>query len=256
MGLLIINADDWGYDLSTTEAIDECFRAGSVTSTSAMVHMADSARAATLAASSGYPVGLHVNLTEAFTGSDCPEDVRARQQRLVRHFAGPRRRMWGLNLRLFRKIERCIADQFDSFRDLYGREPTHVDGHEHVHQSLAVMFAHSIPSGTRMRPSFTFLPGEKSAFNRLARRSVNRLMRLRFESPRYFFDLAAMHPALGGSGLERKLDLAHTNTVEVMTHPAIPAEQAILMDDDWSSLLRGRPLAGYQDLASSIGEAR
>jgi chitin disaccharide deacetylase len=256
VGLLIINADDWGYDLSTTEAIDECFRAGSVTSISAMVHMSDSARAATRAESSGCRAGLHLNLTEAFTDPDCPEDVRARQQRLVRYFAGPRRRMWGLNLRLFRQVERCIADQFDAFRDLYGSEPTHVDGHEHVHQSLSAIFARTIPSGTRMRPSFTFLPGEKSAFNRLARWSVNRLMQVRFESPRYLFDLSEMHPALGGSGLERKLDLSHTDTVEVMTHPAEAAERAILMDDSWLSQLRGRPLAGYPDLASSIGNAR
>jgi predicted glycoside hydrolase/deacetylase ChbG (UPF0249 family) len=253
VGLLIINADDWGYDLSTTEAIDECFRAGSITSTSAMVHMSDSARAATLAASTERPVGLHLNLTETFTDPGCPAEVRARQQRLVRHFAGPRWRMWGLNLRLFTQIEQSIADQLDAFRNLYGREPTHIDGHEHVHQSLAAMFARSMPSGTSMRPSFTFLPGEKSTFNRLARMFVNRLMRVRFRSPRYLFDLCELHPALGGAGLERKLDLSNAAAVEVMTHPAEAAERAILMDESWVSLLRGRPLGGYPDLASPSG---
>jgi chitin disaccharide deacetylase len=255
-GLLIINGDDWGYDPSITEAIAECFRAGAITSVSAMVYMSDSARAASLAASGGEPVGLHVNLTEAFTDPDCPEHVRARQQRLVRYFAGPRWRMWGFSLRWFTQVDLCIADQLEAFRELYGREPTHIDGHEHVHQSLGVMFARSLPSGAHMRPSFTFLPGEKSLSNRLARRFVNRLMRVRFRTPRYLFDLREIHPALGGAGLERKLDLARGDTVEVMTHPGQPDEHAILLDDSWDSLLRGRRLGAYADLASSIGTAR
>jgi chitin disaccharide deacetylase len=256
VGLLIINADDWGYDTSTTEAIDECFRAGSVTSVSAMVYMSDSARAAKLAASGREPVGLHLNLTEAFSDPACPEGVRVRQQRLVRHFAGPHWRMWGFSPTLFTQVEDCIADQLAAFRDLYGREPTHIDGHEHVHQSLGVMFARSIPSSGNMRPSFTFMPGEKSIVNRLARSFVNRLMRVRFRSPRYLFDLREIHPELGGAGLERKLDLSHRHTVEVMTHPAHPDEHAILLDDSWALLLRGRRLGAYADLGSSIGTAR
>jgi chitin disaccharide deacetylase len=256
VGLLIINADDWGYDTSTTQAIHECFRAGSVTSVSAMVHMSDSARAAQLAASGREPAGLHLNLTEAFTDPACPERVRMRQQRLVRHFAGPRWRMWGFSPTLFTQVEECIADQLEAFRDLYGREPTHIDGHEHVHQSLGVMFARSLPSGTNMRPSFTFMPGEKSIFNRLGRRFVNRLMRVRFRSPRYLFDLREIHPALGGAGLERKLDLSHSHAVEVMTHPAHLDEHEILLSESWASLLRGRRLGPYADLGSSIGTAR
>lgn len=255
-GLLIINADDWGYVPSTTDAIDECFRAGSVTSVSAMVYMSDSVRAANLAASGREPVGLHLNLTEAFTDPVCPEPVRARQQRLVRYFAGPEWRMWGFSPRLFTLVEACIADQLEVFRDLYGREPTHIDGHEHVHQSLGVMFARSLPSGASMRPSLTFLPGEKSIVNRLTRMFVNRLMRVRFRLPRYLFDLREIHPALGGAGLERKLHLAHRETVEVMTHPGKPDERAILLDDSWASLLRGRRLGAYAELASSIGTAR
>jgi predicted glycoside hydrolase/deacetylase ChbG (UPF0249 family) len=255
-GLLIINADDWGYDAATTEAIGDCFRAGSVTSVSAMVYMSDSMRAANLPASRRQPIGLHLNLTEAFTDPACPEPVRARQQRLVRYFAGPRWRRWGFSPRLFTRIEECIADQLDGFRDLYGREPTHIDGHEHVHQALTVMFARSLPAGASMRPSFTFLRGEKSIFNRLARGFVNRLMRVRFCSPRYVFDLREIHPELGGAGLERKLDLSSTDAVEVMTHPARPDERAILLDDGWVSLLRGRRLGGYDDLGSSIGTER
>ena len=249
MGLLIISADDWGADRQTTDAIQECFSAEAVSSVSAMVFMSDSSRGAELAAQGVKPVGLHLNLTEAFTDPACPEIVRRRQARIVRYFAGPKWRWWGFSPTLFTKIEDCIADQLDAFRGLYGHEPTHIDGHQHVHQSLGVMFARTLPAGTKMRPSFTFMPGEKSLPNRLTRRLVNRLMRSRFRCPRYFFSIRDIHPELGGAGLEHRLDLANCATVEVMTHPGLPDERAVLLDDSWTALLRGQHVGSYTDFA-------
>jgi predicted glycoside hydrolase/deacetylase ChbG (UPF0249 family) len=246
--LLIINADDWGLDRQTTDAIHECFSAEAVSSVSAMVFMSDSRRGAELAARGGEPVGLHLNLSEAFTDPACPEIVRRRQERIVGYFAGPKWRWWGFSPTRFTEIEASIADQLDAFRDLYGHEPTHIDGHQHVHQSLGVMFARSMPAGARMRPSFTFMPGEKSLTNRLARKVVNRLMRSRFRCPCYFFDIRDIHPELGGAGLEDRLDLARSETVEVMTHPGVSDERAVLLEDRWTALLRGRPLGAYPDL--------
>src|SRR6266542_2815376 len=121
-----------------------------------MVFMSDSVRSAELAGRGGEPVGLLLNLTEAFTDPACPEIVRRHQERIARYFAGPKWRWWGFSPTLFTEIERCIGDQLQAFRELYGREPAHVDGHQHVHQSLGVMFARSLPAGTKMRPSFTF----------------------------------------------------------------------------------------------------
>jgi hypothetical protein len=48
-GLLIVNADDWGGSEATTDAILATFEAGRITSTSGMVHMPDSDRAAEIA---------------------------------------------------------------------------------------------------------------------------------------------------------------------------------------------------------------
>jgi predicted glycoside hydrolase/deacetylase ChbG (UPF0249 family) len=213
--------------------------------------MSDSARAAELAAGGGEPAGLHVNLTEAFTDPACPETVRKRQERIVSYFAGPKWRWWGFSPTLFTKIEDCIADQLEAFRGLYGHEPTHIDGHQHVHQSLGVMFARSLPAATKMRPSFTFMPGEKSFPNRLARRLVNRIMRSRFRCPRYFFSIRDIHPQLGGAGLEHRLDLADDETVEVMTHPGLADERAVLLEDAWTALLRGRPVGAYTDFVGA-----
>jgi chitin disaccharide deacetylase len=248
VGLLIVTGDDWGMDRRTTDAIHECFLAGAITSVTAMVYMSDSARAATVGAGGGEPAGLHVNLTEAFTDPTCPEPMRRRQERIVRYFDGPKWRRWGFSPNLFTEIELCITDQLEAFRRLYGRDPTHIDGHEHVHQSLGVMLARSIPTGMKMRPSFTFMPGEKSLPNRLARRFVNRVMRTRFRSPRYLFSIRDIHSAFGGSGIEDRLDLADHDTVELMTHPGLSDERAVLLDASWAALLRGRPVGAYTDL--------
>lgn len=248
MSLLIISADDWGLRPSATDAIHECFLAGAISSASAMVHMEDSTRAAALAADGGMPVGLHLNLTTALTDPACPGQVRERQERSARYFAGPGWRRWGLSPTLFTTIEDCIAEQLDAFQRLYGREPTHIDGHHHIQQSLGVVFARSIPTGTKMRPSLTFMPGERSLPNRLARTLVNRAMRTRFRSPRYFFSIRRIHPALGGAGLERKLDLADDDAVEVMTHPASPDELSVLLDPSWAAVLRRRRVGSYADL--------
>ena len=76
MGLLIINADDLGIDVATTDSILRCFWAGRVSSASALVGMSDSARAATLAREANLPIRLHLNLTEPFSDPSVPADIR------------------------------------------------------------------------------------------------------------------------------------------------------------------------------------
>lgn len=249
-GLLIINADDWGIDSATTDAIEQCVDGGAVTSVSGMVFMADSERAAELAVERGRPVGLHINLTEPFTASAVDTAVRSRQRRLAAYFNGPSWRRWSFSPLLFTEIERCVAEQLTEFRTLYGRDPSHLDGHEHVHQSLGVLAARTLPTGAKMRPSFTYRPGEKSWLNRCARSHLNRALRTRFCAPRYFFSLRDMHPALGGVALEEKLALSGGSAVEVMTHPAWADERTILLDASWAQLVANRHLGSYDDLGA------
>jgi len=66
-GALIINADDWGLDRSTTDRILECANRRVISSASGMVFMEDSERAAGLAREHRIDIGLHLNLTEAFS---------------------------------------------------------------------------------------------------------------------------------------------------------------------------------------------
>src|SRR5712671_5161398 len=70
-GLLIVNADDWGRDRSTTAAILNCAVRGVASSVSAMVFMEDSERAAAIAQERGIDAGLHLNLTTSFSAPRC-----------------------------------------------------------------------------------------------------------------------------------------------------------------------------------------
>ena len=252
-GLLIVNADDWGIDTQTTAAIRRCRDASAVSSVSAMVFMAGSAEAAQAAAGEALSAGLHINLTEPFTADAIDARVRARQGRLAEHFGGPHWRRFGLSPGLFTELEHAIEDQLVEFRHLYAREPSHFDGHEHIHQALGVLAARTLPAGARMRPSFTYSPGEKPYANRCLRGLLNRLIRLRFTAPRYFFSIRDLHPALGGHALEEKLALAGGSTVEVMTHPGWADERAILLDPAWADLIGQRRLGGYEDLSAPAG---
>ena len=249
-GLLIVNADDWGIDEGTTAAIVRCLEAGAVTSVSAMVFMRGSEAAAQLRPADEVSAGLHINLTEPFTATAVDAPVRRRQARIARYYDGPSWRRWGANPSLFAEIECAIGDQLAEFRRLYGREPSHFDGHEHIHQSLAVLAARTFPPGARMRPSFTYLPAEKAPLNRAVRGLINRGLHARFSAPRYFFSIRDMHPLLGGVAMEEKLALSSGSPVEVMTHPGWDDERAILLDASWGALLAPRPLGRYEELGA------
>src|SRR5262252_734861 len=59
--MLIVNADDWGRDVQTTDRIHRCVQHGSVSSVSAMVFMKDSERAAAIALETETYAALHLN---------------------------------------------------------------------------------------------------------------------------------------------------------------------------------------------------
>ena len=105
MKYLIVNADDFGASPGINRGVLEAHRHGILTSASLMVDSDGSAEAAAIAREAPQlSVGLHAVLPE-HTGTD----------------ADPR----------------CAAElrrQFDRFRELVGRPPTHLDSHHNVHR--------------------------------------------------------------------------------------------------------------------------
>jgi predicted glycoside hydrolase/deacetylase ChbG (UPF0249 family) len=249
--VLIVNADDLGYNEPTTDAVAKCFRDGRITSATAMVYMGDSDRAAQIARELDIPVGLHLNLSEPFDDPRAPRDVRHRHLDLVRRFGGPsfifRSRRWIFDPRLREPTERCIADQVERFEALYGRPPTHIDGHLHVHVCPNVALARTIPPGFRMRNALGAGVSGASLRARMVTARQRVLLRDRITT-RYLLNITDLHPEFVDGGVRGLLSLALETSVEVMAHPGFGHEFTQLMADDWARWTQGLPLGSYSDL--------
>jgi predicted glycoside hydrolase/deacetylase ChbG (UPF0249 family) len=120
--LLVVNADDFGLSPGVNAGIVEAHERGIVTSTSLMVRAGAAAEA--VASSGRHPglaVGLHIDVAEweyenggwRVNYERCPPDDAA-------------------------GVESECRGQLAAFRELAGRDPTHLDSHQHTHMSEPV----------------------------------------------------------------------------------------------------------------------
>jgi chitin disaccharide deacetylase len=126
--LLVINADDLGYDPAVSRGIIEAMRFGVVSSTTLMVNTPYSEKAARQARR--LAVGLHLNLS--------------RGRPLFARF--PKRLLAGGELSESRALElsaelvmRETSAQLERFQILFGASPTHLDVHRHLHRHPRVL---------------------------------------------------------------------------------------------------------------------
>lgn len=120
--VLIVNADDLGLSSAVDAGIAEAHERGIVTSASLMVRQGAAPAAAEYAAAHpALAVGLHVDLGQwDYVNGEwmvayercAPDDPAA--------------------------VEAECRDQLRAFRDLLGRDPTHLDSHQHTHMSEPV----------------------------------------------------------------------------------------------------------------------
>ncbi len=246
-GLLIVNADDFGGNRLATDRILECFAANAITSTSAMMYMSDSRRAAELWRASELPVGLHLNLTQTFEDPQTPQDVRARQARAIAYFASGRRRRFTYNPFVSTLIKACVADQLAHFRQLFDREPTHIDGHNHVHLSPTALLA--LPRGARVRGGEDPPSGKLTAKTTLAR-TRQALIARRHVTTDHFFAIDRLRNSPSETDIKALLAPADWSTVEVMTHPNRERDYAVLMSDAWRSALGGLTCGSFVQLGA------
>jgi predicted glycoside hydrolase/deacetylase ChbG (UPF0249 family) len=119
---LIVNADDFGLSHGVNRGIIRAHEQGIVTSSSLMVRWPAAVEAAVYARSRPQlSVGLHVDLAEwrfadehwrlAYEVADLTDSVAVAAE---------------------------VARQLDRFRDLMGRDPSHLDSHQHVHREEPV----------------------------------------------------------------------------------------------------------------------
>jgi hypothetical protein len=244
-GRLIINADDWGRDVDTTDRMFECVQRGTVSSVSAMVFMEDSTRAAALALEHGVDAGLHLNLTTPLSGSSLPTELLERQREIAAYLTKRRLNQIFFNSKLKGSFEYVVAAQLDEYRRLYGESPVRIDGHHHMHLAANVLAGRLLPSGTVVRRNFSFQSGEKSILNRMYRNSIDRKLANRHRLVDYLFPLAPLDPR---ARLDRVLSLARHSVVELETHPINRNEYEFLMGESVQHWTDGYPISRGFDL--------
>ena len=185
--VLIINADDWGGWPEATDAAFECFGRSWISSASAMVFMADSLRGAELARQCGIDVGLHLNLNQEFTGEKVPDAIRARHMQVARFLNANRYAQIIYNPMLRAPLELLVRTQIEEFERLYGKAPSHIDGHQHMHLCANMVIANHLPARFKVRRSFSFRPGEKNWLNRAYRSWLDRRVCKRHRVDRLLF---------------------------------------------------------------------
>lgn len=232
--MIIINADDWGRSKTETDAALSCYRNGRITSVTAMVFMEDSGRAAELAKETGIDVGLHLNLTQRFSGKVHDRSLKEYHDRIIRFLTYNKYAFLIYNPALRKAFQYVYQAQFNEFVCLYGKPPSHIDGHHHQHLCTNMLLNRVILTGEKVRRNFYFWPDEKGPMNRTYRRLVDLLLARRYRLTDFFF---ALSQCLQNDRLTRVTELARTANVEIMTHPANAIEHAYLMSDDFLARL-------------------
>ena len=116
---LIVNADDFGLSPGVNRGIIEAHERGIVTSASMMVRQPAAEEAAGYAKSSPrLSVGLHFDLGEWYADADG-------KWKALYEFADPKSQS---------AVKQEFVSQLRRFRELTGKNPTHIDSHQHVHK--------------------------------------------------------------------------------------------------------------------------
>jgi chitin disaccharide deacetylase len=225
--LVIVNADDWGRDSATTDRTLACYQAGSISSVSAMVFMANSQSAAELAREHGIDSGLHLNFTAPYTARNLSSREVEHQQEIARMLTRHRFASAIYNPRLTASFDYVVKAQIDEYERLYGTAPKRLDGHHHMHLCANMMCQELLPKGTIVRRNLSFAPGEKHLVNRLYRCMQDRRLAQRHRMADYFFDL---NPTEQPDRLHKILQLGSNFNVEIETHPINDNEYEFLMN--------------------------
>jgi len=238
--MLIINADDWGYDEHTTRRILTCVEGGSISSVSAMVFMEDSERAAALARDRGIDAGLHLNLDTPFTKVPVTSNLREHQARLACFLHSQFSRPF-FHPGLVRSFEYVVSSQLAEYDRLYGTPPRRIDGHHHLHLAANVLFGGLLPLGTILRPHFSREPGEKRIRNSIFRCYAKLMLARSHRTVDCLFALPPLEP----KRLLRIFSRSRQIAVEVEAHPANPVEFEFLTGGALFRLLGDVPLSRH-----------
>jgi chitin disaccharide deacetylase len=245
--MIIVNADDWGRSPKETNAAQSCYEAGRITSVSAMVFMDDSERAADLAKEMGMDVGLHLNLSQRFSGMCRDSSLLRRHERITSFLTRSRYAVLLYNPALRQDFDYAYQAQLAEFHRLYGTPPSHVDGHQHKHLCANMLFDKVMPKGEKVRRNLSFQDGEIGLVNRMYRDLVDHWLSRRYRLTDFFYCLPLPEQLAGVAALSTG------GTVEIMAHPVRTDEYAFLMSDQYLKTLLRHETGTYSSLPQKEG---
>jgi predicted glycoside hydrolase/deacetylase ChbG (UPF0249 family) len=278
---LIVNADDLGWTEGVNRGIVEAFHHGIVTSTSLLANGAAFAGGVEAARSApGLGVGVHLNLSDGLPVAD-----RETVTSLLNHdgeFAGGpeslllRRARRGLVLA---EVENEWDAQIQRVRDT-GIEPTHVDGHKHVHMlpglfeiALKLAKQHDIgairvsleesslraalASGSKQNSGVIMKQGVQARGLKLLARDARELAERAGISTADYFCGIAQTGELTREGVAQFVKSLPNGTTELMCHPGY-ADAALLktrtrLQDSRQTELQILTDTGIRNLVASLG---
>jgi chitin disaccharide deacetylase len=241
--MLIVNADDWGKNKTTTDNSLLCFKNERITSASAMVFMYDSQRAAELALEYNFEVGLHLNFTTRFNHNTTSSELLERHRRIATFLQKNKYCFLLYNPVIKNDFHYVFNAQYDEYVRLYHKRPTHIDGHHHMHLCTNVLLQRLIPKNSRVRRNFSFTVGEKSRANQLYRSLVDRWLLRRYQCTDFFFSI---EPMLKTDRLHRIINLSLVHTVELMVHPEKQNEFNYLLSPAYQEITRNTKIRSYR----------
>jgi predicted glycoside hydrolase/deacetylase ChbG (UPF0249 family) len=214
---LIVNADDFGQSPGVNRGIIEAHEKGLVTSASLMVRWPAAAQAAAYGqAHPDFSLGLHVDLGEwAYRDGTWVE---------VYQVVPPDDRA---------AVAEEVSRQYAAFHRLVGRDPTHLDSHQHVHRQeplLSILSELAAKIGAPLRlfgnvrycGDFYGQTGDGSPLPGAI--SVKNLIRILKELPLGFTELAC-HPGLGDD-LDSMYRRERAREVKTLCSPRVRAAVA------------------------------
>jgi chitin disaccharide deacetylase len=245
---LIVNADDLGWTEGVNRGIAEAHRHGLVMSTSLLANGA--AFTGGIRIAEGNPdlgVGVHLNLSDGLPTAP-PREVTSLLNKIGELEGGPENILLRLAKRKLRisEVEREWDAQVQKIKSA-GVEPTHLDGHKHVHMlpglfeiALRLAKKHGIPAirishedsklrallsaGKEQKAGVLLKQGAQArGLKMLAKNARETATRVGLASADYFCGIAQTG-VLARDGVEQLLNNLPDGITELMCHPGYADE--------------------------------
>ena len=231
--MIIVNADDLGYSAHRDRGIFDCYAKGVISAASLIVNGPTSMDAAEVGRSVGLYMGLHLNLTEGHPISKKAALLTDSNGRMY-YKESFWKRCANAEISFYDAIAQETVAQFETFRQLVGYYPTHVDAHQHIHvipnvaEIIAPIFqgygVHSVRIPDEDVEEYTWLPLERHLRykNRCISAIQSRLVYQKYniKAPECFVGLGIGGKNMTHERLENALKKSF-GIVEVMTHPGL-----------------------------------